>query len=58
MERGRGREGAAHALRRIALLSAVTGGVMLVVLLLYIAYVYALWMQAMRAEGPPGAPPP
>ncbi|MDQ7844776.1 MAG: hypothetical protein QN141_10275 [Armatimonadota bacterium] len=58
MERGHGREAAPHALRRIATLSALTGGVMLAVLALYILYVYALWMQAMRAEGTPGTPPP
>lgn len=58
MERGHGREAAAQALRRIALLSALAGGVMLAVLTLYIAYVYTLWMQAMRADGAPGTPPP
>lgn len=45
-------------LRWVGLISAVTAGALVAVLLVYIAYVYNLWMHAMRAEGTPGAPPP
>jgi len=47
-----------RAIRRVAVLSALTGGILLGVLFLYIVYVYALWTHAMRAEGAPGIPPP
>lgn len=47
-----------RAARWAGLLSAVTIGTLLVVILVYVVYVYSLWMQAMKAEGPIGAPPP
>jgi hypothetical protein len=47
-----------RAARWTGLISAVTIGTLLVVILVYIVYVYSLWTQAMRAEGPIGAPPP
>lgn len=47
-----------RAARWAGLISAVTIGTLLVVILVYIAYVYSLWAHAMKAEGPIGAPPP
>ncbi len=47
-----------EAVRTTAVLSALAAGLAVAVLVVYIAYVYRLWAHAMRAEGPPGTPPP
>lgn len=50
--------GLARAARGAVLISALTVGMLAVVLAIYIVYVYALWMQAMRSDAAPGLPPP
>lgn len=53
--------GAAHiprVVRTAALVSALAACAAIAALLIYIVYVYNLWVHAMRAEGPPGSPPP
>jgi len=47
-----------EAVRTAAVLSGFVAGLAIAVLAVYIAYVYSLWVHAMRAEGPPGTPPP
>ena len=47
-----------EAVRTTAILSGLAAGLAVAVLVVYIAYVYSLWAHAMRAEGPPGTPPP
>lgn len=47
-----------EAVRTTAVLSGLAAGLAVAVLVVYIAYVYRLWAQAMRAEGPPVTPPP
>ncbi len=44
--------------RRVALLSALAIGAVLGVLFVYIAYVYRLWVHAMREDGGPGGGAP
>jgi len=47
-----------ETVRMAAVLSGLVAGLAIAVLTVYIAYVYGLWVHAMRAEGPPGSPPP
>jgi hypothetical protein len=47
-----------EAVRTAAVLSGLIAGLAIAVLFIYITYVYNLWAHAMRAEGPPGTPPP
>jgi len=47
-----------EAVRTAAVLSGLVAGLAIAVLIVYIAYVYNLWVHAMRAEGTPGSPPP
>ncbi|HLA23806.1 MAG TPA: hypothetical protein VJ206_00280 [bacterium] len=47
-----------EAVRTAAVLSGLVAGLAIAVLIIYIAYVYSLWVHAMRAEGTPGSPPP
>jgi hypothetical protein len=47
-----------EAARTAAVLSALAAGLAAALLIVYIAYVYNLWVHAMRAEGPPASPPP
>jgi hypothetical protein len=47
-----------RAARWAALISALTLGALLVVIAVYIAYVYTVWMRALKAEGPISATPP
>lgn len=44
--------------RWAGVISAITAAALLTVVCVYIAYVYALWTHAMKAEGTPGVPPP
>jgi hypothetical protein len=59
--RGEGANGAQtilEALRTAVVLSGLVAGLAIALLAVYVAYVYSLWVHAMRAEGAPGAPPP
>ena len=47
-----------EAVRSAAVLSGLVAGLAIAVLIIYNAYVYSLWVHAMRAEGTLGAPPP
>ncbi|HXF82807.1 MAG TPA: hypothetical protein VNN19_08650 [bacterium] len=47
-----------RAARWAALVTAVTLGALLVVVVVYLVYVYTLWMRALQAEGPISATPP
>jgi len=52
------RKSVLEAVRTAAVLSGLVAGLAIAVLIIYVAYVYSLWVHAMRAEGTPGAPPP
>lgn len=47
-----------RTLRTAVLGSALAASAVVLVLIAYVAYVYTLWVRAMREEGTPGVPPP